>query len=187
MKDRDKLRFRANITWFNQFFEGLRQIYQYVAELLPSEFFPENRSLNIENYYYPGFKATPCIPSYYALMLEGKKCALQVVSVIDATLFAQNGLFFIEPSMVIVVVSESDKYSRLDEFALRVIKNQNIEQTQKTGNIVRGKITAKLPTDFFTFQVEYDRFTDDKKPEVAIGRYIIDPIATNLAMGFPRN
>jgi hypothetical protein len=185
MKDRDKLRFRASITWFNQFFDGLRQIYQHVAELLPAEFFPEHYSLNLENYYYPGFKAAPSIPPYYAVMLEGKKCALQVVSVIDATLFAQNGIFFIEPSMVIVVVSQSDKYARIDEFGLQVIRNQNISQEKKEGNTVWGKITSNFPTNFFAFQVQYDRFTDDKKPEIAIGRYIIDPITTNLGLGFP--
>jgi hypothetical protein len=118
-------------------------------------------------------------------MMEGKKCALQVVSVIDASLFAQSGRFLIEPSMIIVVVSQADKYARVDEFALHVIKNQNIGQVKKTGNIVRGKITAKFPADFFAFQVQYDRFSDDKKPEIAIGSNIIDPIYINLAQGFP--
>jgi hypothetical protein len=185
MKDRDKLRFRDNITWFNQFFDGLRQIYQYVAELLPAEFFPEHYSLNLESYYYPGYKAAPSIPPYYALMLEGKDCALQVLSVIDSALFAQNGLFLIEPSMVIVATSQSDKYARVDEFALQVIRDQNVEQVKKAGNIVWGKLTAKFPADFFAFQVQYDRFSEDKKPEIAVGRYIIDPITTNLMLGFP--
>ncbi len=185
MKDRDRLRFRASITWFNQFFDGLRQIYQHVAELLPAEYFPENYSLNLENYYFPDYKSAPSIPPYYALMLEGKKCALQVVSVLDPSLFAQNGRFLIEPSMVIVVVSQADKYARVDEFALQVIKNQNIEQVKKTGNIVRGKITGKFPADFFAFQVQYDRFSEDKKPEITIGSYVIDPIYINLAQGFP--
>jgi hypothetical protein len=185
MKDRDKLRFQANITWFNQFFNGLRQIYERVSELLPAEFFSEQYSLSIENYYFPDLKAVPCIPPFYALMLEGKKCALQVVSVIDEGLFAEGGLFFIEPSMVIMVHSWSNKYTRLDEFALQVIKNQNVEQVKKAGNIVRGKITAKFPADFFAFQVQYDQFTDNKNPEIAIGRYIIDPITANLEQGFP--
>jgi hypothetical protein len=184
MKDRNKLRFRANITWFNQFFGGLRQIYQHIAEMLPAEYFPENYSLNLENFYYPNFKAAPSIPPYYALMLEGKKCALQVVSVIDASLFAQRGYFLIEPSMIVVVISEVDKYTRVDEFALQVIKPQNIEQVKKMGNIVRGKIEANFIADFFAFQVQYDCFSDDRKPEIAIGNYIIDPIRTNLMLGF---
>ncbi len=184
MKERDKHRFRANITWFNQFFDGLRQIYQHVSELLPTEFFPENYALNLENYYYPGFKAAPSLPPYYALMLEGKKCAIQVVSVIDTDLFAQSGQFLIEPSMVVVVISQAEKYARVDEFALQVIKNQNVEQVNKSENIVWGKITAKFPADFFAFQVQYDRFSDDKKPEIAVGKYIIDPITANLELGF---
>jgi hypothetical protein len=184
MKDRNKLRFRANITWFNQFFAGLRQIYQHIAEMLPAEYFPENYSLNLENYYYPGFKAAPSIPPYYALMLEGNKCALQVVSVIDASLFTQRGYFLIEPSMIVVVISEADKYARIDEIALQVIKPQNVEQVKKTGNIVSGKITANYLADFFAFQVQYDCFSDDRKPEIAIGNYVIDPIKTNLMQGF---
>ncbi len=185
MKDRDKLRFRANITWFNQFFDGLRQIYEHVSELLPVEFFPKRFSLSIDNYYFPDLKAVPSLPAYYALMLEGKACALQVVSVIDESIFAQGGPFFIEPSMVVMVNSQADKYARVDEFALKVIKNQKVERVKKAGNIVRGKITAKFPADFFAFQVEYDRFSDDKNPEVAIGKYIIDPIIANLQQGFP--
>lgn len=185
MKDRDKLRFQANITWFNQFFDGLRQIYQHVAELLPAEFFPENHSLNLENYYYPGFKAAPSLPPYYALMLEGKKCALQVLSVVDSGLFAQNGHFLIEPSMVVLAASQSDKYARVDEFALQVVRNQNVERINKVENIVWGKITTKFPAEFFAFQVQYDRFSDGRKPEIAVGRYIIDPLTTNLLLGFP--
>ncbi len=127
MNDREKLRFRANISWFNQFFDGLRQIYEHIAELLPAEFFSERYSPCMENYYFPDFKAVPSIPPYYALMLEGKKCALQVVSVIDEALFAQGGPFSAEPSMVVMVHSQADKYSRLDEFALQMIKNQNVE------------------------------------------------------------
>ena len=185
MKDRDKLRFRANISWFNQFFDGLRQIYEHVSEMLPVEFFPKRFSPSIENYYFPDLKAVPSLPPYYALMLEGNACGLQIVSVIDESLFAQGGPFSIEPSMVVLVSSEADKYVRVDEFALRVIKNQNVERVKKAGNIVRGKITAKFPADFFAFQVEYDRFSDDKNPEEAIGKYIIDPIITNLQQGFP--
>lgn len=184
MKERSKLRFRANITWFNQFFGGLRQIYQHIAEMLPAEYFPENYSLNLENYYYPGFKAAPSIPAYYALMLEGKKCALQVVSVIDASLITPRGYFLVEPSMIVIVISESDKYARVDEFALQVIKAQNIEQVKKIGSIVRGKIMANFLADFFAFQVQYDCFSDDRKPEIAIGNYVIDPIRTNLMQGF---
>lgn len=185
MRDREKIRFQANITWFNQFFNGLRQIYEHISELLPVEFFSEHYSPCMENYYFPDFKAVPRIPPYYALMLEGKKCALQVVSVIDETLFTQGGPFFIEPSMVVMVHSQADRYARLDEFALQMIKNQNVEGIKKAGNIVRGKINAKFPAEFFAFQVQYDQFTDDKKPEIAIGTFIIDPITASLKQGFP--
>ena len=98
MKDRDKTRFHDNITWFNQFFDGMRQIYEYTVDQLPPEFFQEGFTLNSGNFYFPRFKAAPSLPPYYALLLEGKTHALQVVSVIDAYLFSHNGPFILEPS-----------------------------------------------------------------------------------------
>jgi hypothetical protein len=185
MKNRDKTRFEASMSWFNQFFDGLRQIYEHVPELLPADFFPEGFSLNIENYYFPRHKAAPFIPPYYALILGGREVAVQVVSVVDAGLFARRSPFSVEPSMIVVVHTQPEKYAWVEEFSMKVIKNQNIEIIDNYEGILWGRVTGIYPADFFAFQVKYDRLSDTLDPQAAIKRYIIQPITANLERGFP--
>jgi hypothetical protein len=184
MKDRDKKRFLSSMTWFNQFFEGLNQIYHHVVNLLPVEVLPDGFSVNVENFYYPSLKTAPSIPPYYALVLPGRQAALQIISVIDADAITHGGLFHPEPCMVIVVHSLPDKYAWVDEFALKVIKGQETEQIRKENDVVWGKLTGKYPADFFAFQVQYDRFSDVMDPPQAVSQWLVGPILTNLAKGF---
>jgi hypothetical protein len=183
MKDRDKTRFHDNITWFNQFFDGLRQIYEHVVDLLPAEFFYEDFALNSGNYYFPRYKAAPSMPPYYVLMLEGRMHALQVVSIIDANLIALSGPFSKEPSIITILHTQPEKYGWINDFALNVIKNQNVELTKKERGVVWGKITAKFPADFFAFQVQYDKFSDNRNPQEAVRQYIVNPIIEHLGTG----
>jgi hypothetical protein len=185
MRDRDKSRFHDNITWFNQFFDGIRQIYEHIVDLLPAEFFHEDFVFNSSSFYFPRHKAAPSMPPYYALMLEGRMYALQVVSVIDANLFAQSGPFIIEPSMITIIHNQTDKFGWINDFALNVIKNQNVELTSKVHGTMRGKIKAKFPADFFAFQVQYDKFSENKNPREAVRQYLVDPIIENLKICFP--
>ena len=185
MKERDKARFQANITWFNQFFDGMRQIYEHVVALLPAEFFHEDFVLNSGNYYFPRYKAAPSMPPYYALMLEGRIYALQLVSVIDANLFGTGGPFTKEPSIITVIHTQTEKYGWIKHFALNVIENQNVEITIRERGIVWGKIAGRFPADFLAFQVQYDKFSDVKNPQEAVKRNIVDPIIENLGMDSP--
>jgi hypothetical protein len=184
MKDRDRKRFQSSITWFNQFFTGMKQIYELVANLLPVEFFPDGFSTNIENFYYPAFKASPSIPPYYAFVVGGRKAALQLVAVIDEGIIPLHGAFSREPSMVAVLHTRPEKYAWLDEFALKVIGAENLEQTSKTGDILHGKLAGKYPADFFAFQVQYDLFSDIRNPPEAVSQYIVKPITTGLEKGW---
>jgi hypothetical protein len=183
MKDKDKARFQDNIIWFNHFFDGLRHIYEHIVELLPREFFHEGFVLNSGNFFFPRYKAAPSLPPYYALLLEGKTFALQMVSIVDANLFAQNGLFIKEPSMITLIHTQPEKYGWIDDFALSVIKNQNVELTTKERGVVHGKITGKFPANFFAFQIQYDKFTDDQNLLEAVRQNIVDPIIVNLGTG----
>jgi hypothetical protein len=183
MKERDKARISASITWFNQFFDGIRQLYEVIVDLLPAEFFSGDFTLSTGNYYFPRYKATPSIPPYYALMLEGRKCALQVVSVIDTNLIGSSGPFILEPSMIVVVHSQVDKYGWLSEFGLMVIKNQNVELSKTVDGIFWGKIKTKFQADFFAFQTQYDKFTDSNL-KAPVQHYIIHPIIESLDKGF---
>lgn len=182
MKEHDKARFSANISWFNQFFDGINQLYEVIFELLPKEFSPSGFALSSGNYYFPRLKIAPYIPPYYAFMVASKKWAMQAVAVIDEHLFVEKGPFMLEPSLVIVVHNQADKYGWINQFALKVIKNEKVELNEIIDGVVWGKIKAKIPADFFTFQVQYDKFTErDLKPPVQ--QYIINPVVVNLKRG----
>ncbi len=184
MKDRDRDRFRDNITWFNQFFDGIRQIYEFTVTLLPEDFFNDGFSLNSGNFYFPRYKVAPSIPRYYGMTIEGRNCALQMVSVIDAEIFAPAGPLNVEPSMVIVAHTQTEKYSWVSDYALKVIKCQDLEQVDRVKDILWGRIEVKYPAYFFAFQVEYDRFSGNLNLQSAVSQYIVAPILENLKKGF---
>lgn len=185
MKEQDRARFRANIQWFNQFFDGTRSIYEMIVNQLPTEFFPTASALSSDNYYFPRQKVAPSIPPYYALLLEGLKHALQILTITDARLIARNGYFIHEPSIIIVLHSQTNKNSWVDEFALNVIGNNKLELIRKVDGIVWGHIKSKYPADFFAFQVALDKFSDTENPQEAVRQYIVNPIIENLRKGFP--
>lgn len=180
MDDQDQSRFVANVKWFNQFFGGIRQLYGIVVETLPTGFFPEGFRLKSTNFFFPKQNWAPTIPPYYVLMVGGKQFALQVLTVFDPGLFGNPGLFTAEPSVVVVLHSQPDRYSYLDDYALRVIGNRGIEISGQADGKFRGSINAKLPTDFFSFQVSFDSFSADQNPRDAVSADIVDPIIEYL-------
>ncbi len=184
MKERDKNRFRENISWFNQFFDGMRQIYEMTVNLLPVEFFREGFSLNRGNFFFPRYKIAPSMPPYYALLLEGRQHGLQMVAVVDDSLFAPGGPFMAEPSLIVMLHSQAEKYGWLGDYALRVIKNQHLVKADKVGGTLWGKIDVRYPADFFAFQVQYDKFSDNRSLQAVVGQYVVEPILKNLARGF---
>ena len=86
MKEQDRARFTANIRWLNQFFDGVRTIYEMVENQLPTEFFPAIATLTSDNFYFFRQKVVPSIPPYYALYRQGFKHALQILTIIDQNL-----------------------------------------------------------------------------------------------------
>jgi hypothetical protein len=184
MKEQDRARFRANIQWFNQFFGGMRDIYAMVLDQLPVEFFPSITKFTSENYSFPRQKITPSIPSYYALLIEGYKCGLQLLTIVDENLIARDGLFIHEPSIIIVVHNKADKNSWVDEFALNVLGNRKVERIQKVDGIIRGHIKSKYPAEFFAFQVALDKFSGTDNPHEAVHQHIVIPLTANLQKGF---
>lgn len=185
MKDQDRARFRANILWFNQFFEGIRNIYEMVLDQLPVESFPTASTLSSEVYYFPRKKVSPSIPPYYALLLEGANSALQILTVIDSSLIARHSFFVHEPSIVIVVHSQVSKASWADEFALNVIQNHKLSIKNQEAGVVWGQINSRYSANFFAFQVPLDLFSDTENPQAAVRRHIVDPLLENLTKGFP--
>lgn len=185
MKEQDRARFKANILWFNQFFDGVRTIYEMVENQLPVEFFPAIATLTSDNFYFSRQKVVPSIPPYYALYRQGFKHALQILTIIDENLISNNDFFTREPSIIVVLHSRADKCSRLDEFALTVVRNQNVELIRKDNGVIWGHIKSKYPADFFAFQVSLDKFSDIEKPQEAVRQYMVNPIIENLRKGFP--
>jgi len=184
VKEQDRARFRANIKWFNQFFDGVRTLYEMIVNQLPSEYFPSASTITSDNYYFPRQKVVPSIPPYYALVVEGLKHSLQILTIVDASLIARNGFFSHEPSIISVVHTQANKNSWLDEFALNVVRNQKVEVLHKADDIIWGRINSKYPADFFAFQVALDKFSESSDPLEAVSQNIVQPVVENLRKGF---
>lgn len=176
MNEQDQARFVENVAWFNEFFGGLRQLYGIVVETLPTGFFPEGFTLKATNFYFPRRNSSPSIPPYYVLMAGGKRYALQILTVLDPTQFANSGRFAAVPSVVVILHSQADRYGYITDYALRVIGNRGIEIVGQADEKLWGKIKAKRPADFFSFQVSLDRFSADQNSHDAVRAHIVDPI-----------
>jgi len=184
MKDQDRERFRANIHWFNQFFDGVRDIYEMVGDQLPVEYFPA-ATISSENFYFPRQKNVPSIPPFYAFLFEGFKHGLQIITVIDANLIARNSGFIREPSIIIVVHTQPDKNSWLDEFAMDVVRHNKVEILEKDRGIIWGCFKGKYMAQYFSFQVGLDKFSGVENPQQAVRQYIMAPLLENMRKGFP--
>lgn len=181
MNDRDQSRFVANIEWFNQFFGSIRQLYGIVVEmLLPTGFFPKGFALKSGNFYFPKQNWAPTIPPYYVLMCGGEQLALQIVAVFDPNIFNKQGPFALEPSFVVVVHSEAGRYSYINDYALRVIGNREIEIARRADGKFWGSMNSKPPASFFAFQVSFDEFSADQDSRDAARECIVDPITEYL-------
>lgn len=185
MNDQDRARFVSNVHWFNQFFAGIRQLYGVIVENLPSEFFPKDFKLASTNYYFTKQNFAPTIPPYYALILDGREQALQVMAVFDPELFAGQGLFAVKPSIIVVLHSQAHKYAYIDDYALRLIKNREIEITHQADGRLWGKMNSRPPAGFFSFQVSFDEFSADHNPHDAVREHIVNPIVANLSSVSP--
>lgn len=176
MNDQDQSRLVANVKWFNDFFNGIRQLYEIVLETLSQDFFAENSTLTSGNFYFPSQKYAPTIPPYYVLMLGGEQVALQILTILDPELFGTPSLFAKAPSIVVVLHTQPSKYGYITDYALRLLGNRGIEVTRKAEGKFWGRINTKLPADFFAFQVSFDKFSADKNPNDAVREHIVDPI-----------
>lgn len=180
MNNEDQSRFVANVEWFNRSFADIRQLYGLVVEMMPTDFFPAGFALAAGNFYFPKQHFAPTIPPYYVLMVGGEHLALQIVTVLDPSLFVRSDPFVAEPSIVVVLHSESGRYGFIEDYALRVIGNKGIGIERQDGGRLWGRINAKLPAKFFSFQVPLDRFSAERDPRDAVREHIVDPITEEL-------
>jgi hypothetical protein len=105
---------------------------------------------------------------------------LPVLAIFNPEQFGKSSLFTAEPSIVVVLHSRADRYGYIAEYALRVIENRGIEIAQQADGKVWGKISAKLPADFFSFQVSFDKFSANENSRDAVREHIVEPIIEYL-------
>lgn len=177
MNKEEQSRLTANVQWFNQFFAQIRQLYKNIVEGLPNE---EGFRLAAKNFYFTKQNQTPSIPPYYALGVEGKQFALQVLTVLEPTLFDRSGHFAVEPSIVVVLHSQAGRYLYFNDHVKRVIRNEGIQITRQADGKLWGKMNSNPPADFFSFQVSFDKFSADKDSRDAVREHIVDPIKEYL-------
>ena len=181
MNKEEQSRLTANVHWFNQFFAQTRQLYKSIVEGLPNEFFPDGFSLSARNnFFFPKQNQIPSIPPYYVLGVEGNQFALQVMTVLEPTLFDRSGHFAVEPSIVVVLHSQAGRYLWIDDHVLRVIRNEGIRITHQADGKLWGKMNSNPPADFFSFQVSFDKFSADKDSRDAVREHIVGPITEYL-------
>jgi hypothetical protein len=173
MDQKDIARFDANVTWFNQFYDRLKYIFDEIAEmLLADEIIPEGPTTSASYYYYAS-KTRPSIPPYYALGLKGFDCALQIFAVLDVSLFRDPGPFKAEPSLVVVTYSQADRFAWYKDFGLRVVRTDRVRLDSGEGPVVSGSIINQESTRFHAFQVAFDDFADARALADVIDREII--------------
>lgn len=183
MNKKDQPRFVANIEWFNRFFADVRELYELVVETMPDDFFPEGFALSAKNYYFPKQNSAPSIPPYYVLMVAGRQFALQIVAVFDPTRFGKPDHFTKEPSIVVVLHSQANRYSYIEDYALRVIGNRGIDVERQEGGKLWGTI-SKPQAEFFSFQIPLDRFSEERNPHDDVREHIVRPIEEELENRF---
>ena len=110
MDNHEKSKLHSNMIWFNNFFSGIKQLFDSVYDIMPREFFSPDFELKSGNYYYPKQNYSPSIPPYYVLMVPGHTWALQLFLIVDEELIAKGSGFSPEPSLFVVLHSQADRY-----------------------------------------------------------------------------
>ena len=159
-----------NVKWFNEFFDGISQIFNSLIDDLSSEYNLENKDSFI---YYPKANARPGIPSYVSLGIK-LKYTLQIFAILNDDLLSKNTNFKNEPSFFFVI-------HKLDEFWYRsmlTLRNENVEYIDNFDDIHHGKFRDKKPLpaeqeDFYCFQLLLDSFEDKDSIKKTIHNDII--------------
>jgi len=146
--------FFQNVKWFNEFFDGLKELYDKISIILEKEF-----ELSEKSYYYYKPNDKPSIPSTYHLFLGGEEFKLNL-----AVLFNEDDIknkkFLVEPS---IIVSVHDEYFCI-EVSSYVADLQDVKQIKEENNFISGILDWDTEVRFESFQVPLDLFLeyDDK-------------------------
>lgn len=173
---------KANIKWFNQFFEDLNWIHSRIWDLLPDSFFEENFDRNRlsnqtdkgNNISYTKYNAYPTIPDYLPRGLQGQNSSLQIATILNPEGMIDK-YYSVEFSVFIALISatESSAWGYYETNIMRIIKNDKIEDLGRNGKVIRGNYfnqKANKKIDFSLVQVPLSKF------EVGNGNLDVDEI-----------
>jgi len=172
MNTQDMERFLSNIQWFNDFFDGVRHLFETITKILVSK----SLAISRVGWYYEKSNHVPKIPPYYEMELKGNNFALQLFAVFDPQLLTNNQQAFnSEPSIVIVKHSREDRPGWVADYGLRVIKKDRITQEVFGENVIMGKMVGgdANGTQYFAFQVPFEVFGAGQDINLAIEQHIV--------------
>jgi len=150
----DQERFLANYRWFNQFFEDLRLLFEKVGKALSSRY-----DLEQPDYYYRKPDKLPRIPQFYVMGVGGQQFAVQMFAVFDPSILENQRLFVPEPSIVFVVHGDGSKALYINDYGMRVIRNDRITAEAAADQAFVGKTRSEREWRFSAFQLPFDQFS----------------------------
>ena len=173
--------YKANLVWFNRFFQDIKQLLDKIADQLSPGFSQVGTS-----YYYPKFNYSPSIPPYLLMALGGENTALQIYALLDIEIIGNKEYFLPEPSLVIIKHSDKDKGLYPDDYGLKVI-NSSMDFLEIEGGAISGSIPGKDGVSFQAFQVPLGLFTSDQRAQDIIQERIVNVIhrLPDLSNEFP--
>ena len=170
MDANDLEKYKANLDWFNRFFQNIKQLLDKIADHLSPEFSQVGTS-----YYYPKANYVPSIPAYHLMGLGGENTALQIFALLDTEIIGNKEYFVPEPSLFIIRHSDKDKILYPGDYGLKVIHSSEVFSEIEDG-VIFGLIPGKDGVSFQAFQVPLDLFAIDQKAEDIIQNRIVDVI-----------
>ena len=174
MDTNDLETYKANLVWFNRFFQDIKQLLDKIADLLSPEFSQVGTS-----FYYPKFNYSPSIPPYLLMALAGKNATLQIFALLNPEIIGNMEYFLPEPSLFIIKHSDKDKGLYPDDYGLKVIHYPEVFPEIENG-VIFGLVPGKDEVHFQAFQVPLGLFTIDQKAEDIIQKRIV-----NILEGLP--
>ena len=164
--------FFGNVEWFNNFFSDIGEIFNTLKKKIKKEF-----GLEKDLQYYQKSMYQPSIPNYYCLLL-GDKYSIQIFVNLTKELMENHPYFVNEPSLI-VVKHNYPRYDWAEDYGLKVLTGQDIEEPAFEEKTFKGKIGFKNTEEtipFSAFQVSLEHFKKGVNLEEIVEDFIINKI-----------
>jgi len=171
MPQDDQFRYYENYLWFNQFFGDLRQLLTSIHSALKNEL--SYKILN-RGWYYEKSNHQPSLPPYWMTGISETGFALQSFVVLDPSILEAQPAFDNELSLVFVKHAQKDKPLWINEYGLKVLRNDQITQRYDDERYISGELLngeEKIP--YHAFQVPLHIFTTGGDAQRAIQDEVI--------------